>query len=49
MSNKKDYQSAARERVAREEGRTIPHYAAKVTRKLAGGRKRGASTPSKKG
>jgi hypothetical protein len=49
MPSKQDYEEAARERNARERGRTIPHYAGKVAKNLTTARKRGKSTPPKKG
>ena len=48
MSNSKNYHEAEREQEARERGRTIPHYAGKVAKKLATPRKKGTSTPSKR-
>ena len=44
----KEYKAAAEERLARERGRTIPYYTAKVAKKLTSPSKRGKSTPSKR-
>jgi len=49
MPKKEDYENAAREREAREKGKSLPHYARKVAKRLVSPRKRGKSTPSKKG
>ncbi len=40
---------AKKEQQARERGKALPHYAKKVTEALAGKRKRGKVTPSKRG
>jgi hypothetical protein len=48
ITTKREYEAAERERIAREEGRTIPHYAGKVAKKLTTRRKQGHSTPSKR-
>jgi hypothetical protein len=45
---KKEYKAAAEERVAREHGRTLPHYSGKVAKKLASAPKRGKVTPPKR-
>ena len=48
MPTKREYEAARRERMAREKGRALGHYTKKVTKKLAGLRRGGRSTPSKK-
>ena len=44
----KEYKAANEERLARERGRTLPHYSGKVAKKLASGARRGKVTPSKR-
>jgi hypothetical protein len=44
----RDRAEAEREREAREKGRSIPHYTAKVAKQLSSRGKRGKATPSKK-
>jgi hypothetical protein len=48
MATKRENEEAERERAARERGRTIPHYAGKVAKKLVTPGKKRRSTPSKK-
>ena len=47
MGREQDYREAEREREAREQGRTIRHYARKVVKKITGPVRRGRSTPPK--
>lgn len=47
-SNNKDYEEARKEQAAREKGRSIPHYAKKVTEEFMTPASHGKLTPSKK-
>jgi hypothetical protein len=50
MPGRPSREEAEREQAARERGRSIPHYAGKVTKELAKPRKKRAGpTPSKRG
>ncbi|HTG44397.1 MAG TPA: hypothetical protein VK633_07675 [Verrucomicrobiae bacterium] len=48
-SKARAYASAQKEQAARERGKALPHYAAKVAREMGSKPKTGKVTPSKRG